>query len=441
MLSELANQKKKRKESIIFIGLMLVLCVGAFFCLSRWERFPRVYSYGDGMRIKPEQVAQAKTNEQGEKKKEKEKQTKQKETPSPQPSQTPASDNQGEEMPESTPKQEKDKNHRKEDPQATSDTEGDENESNDEGEEATEGSNGGEEDNGDGGSNPAVGPEEGQEGEESTGETPNPGETPKPSSTPIPTPTLKPTPTPTAKPTEKPDTVVALQCFWPDKDNVIYGETIPKSTIVVKAEYASGKVVTLKTGEYMITGLKNDSLGEHTMTIIYQGIYYQMDYTVHNVFEAISYDWPTKDKCYYGEEVESEIIVYAHMADGSLETIYNGFTVSGINNKDTSGEQTFTISYGGFSVTGSCRFYDLEYTEVVKCYDGDTLIEEDTKKEVNVDHESEIVSEPKGEVITKGGVEYTLDEMNLVVDGKNKSLPYVIKERDFIITIEKIYRK
>lgn len=436
-MSEPANRKKKWKESLVLVLLLLILGIGGFFGISRWERTPHVYSYGDGMRMKQENVVQAKNNEESEKKDDQEKQTETEETPSPEPEQTPMDSDDGEELPDSTPKQEENPDNRRQDPTATSDVEGEGDASNEDGEQAQEGSNGGDENNGDGGANPVIGSEDGQEGDESGGEKPNAGATPKVSSTPEPTPTKSPVP----ESTEETDKAVALQCSWPDKDNIKYGETIPRDTIVVKAEYASGKVTTLSAGDYMITGLKNDSLGEHTMTVIYQGIYYQMDYTVHNFFKSISYSWPTKDRCYYDEYVETEIVVYTHMADGSIEEVYEGFTVSGIDNKNTSGEQTFTISYGGFSVTGTCRFYDLEYIEVVKYYDGDTLVDEVTTTEINEDHESEIVRKKTGETQVYNGVEYALDDVKLTVDGVSKSLPYAIKERDLKVKIEKTYRK
>ena len=440
-MSEPTNKKKKWKESIALIAFLLVIGICGFWGVSQWERIPHIYSYGDGMRIKQENVVQAKNNEDAETEDDKDNQAENKETPTPAPKQTPTEADDGEELPDSTPKQEENPDNRREDPVATSDAEGEGDASNDDGEQAQEGSNGGTENNGDGGQSPVIGPQDGQEGEESTEETPDVGEVPKASPTPTPTP--KPTPTKSPKPeeTEKADEVVALQCSWPDKDSLKYGESIPKNTIVVKAEYASGKVATLNAGDYIIIGLKNDSLGRHTMTIIYQGINYQMDYTVGNFLKSISYNWSTKDRCYYNEDVTPEITIKVYMADGSVEEVKEGFTISGINTKDTSGEQTFTISYMGLSVTGTCRFYDLEYIVVEKYYDGDTLMDEVTTTKINKSYDQKRIQKVDGETKMHNGTEYALKDLKLTVDGVSKKTPYVIEERDFKVVIEKIYQK
>lgn len=286
-----------------------------------------------------------------------------------------------------------------------------------------------------------------------------------PAGTPVPVddaePTASPVPTNKAEPTHTPepeqDKVVKLTCTWPDRKSLLYGKEIPKDTIQVTAECSSGEKKKLSSGEYTIRQLKNDSVGEHTMTVSYnkdESINCKVDYVVNNFTKSLTYSWPTKDQCYKGEEFPSSAItVKTKMADGTTKTTTK-YEITGYNNVLLNVEQKFTITYKDttinktFTAEGTCRFLnrqitlhcyyysDAEMKNLVasRTYNGDYDYYVDETISLSAYKGNGSLSDDPDAYYKKK--QYTIKEISLAeVDSagnsKNKSLPYRVKERFF----------
>lgn len=242
-----------------------------------------------------------------------------------------------------------------------------------------------------------------------------------PEPTPIPTasPTEIPTPVPTTTP--EPDKPVSLACTWKDKDSLIYGKTIPKDSISVKVTMSSGREITLSPSEYTIAGLKNDALGEHIMTVVYENVSCKIRYTVNNAIEHLELDWPTKDRCYKGEPLEdADITVTVYMVDDTSYDLEDGqYTIQGIDNQKTDVKQSFTITYKDHQIKGTCTFRDRIKTYTDSYYDDDTLDETKTWSESVVPNE--VISGRTGQIVEHNGKQYELMSVSVTADGKKKS--------------------
>lgn len=264
---------------------------------------------------------------------------------------------------------------------------------------------------------------------------PEPKPTPEPTAAPTETPTQAPTATP------EPDKPVSLACTWKDKDSLIYGKTIPKDTISVKVTMSSGKEITLSPSEYTIAGLKNDSLGEHIMTVVYENVSCKIRYTVNNAIDHLELDWPTKDKCYKGEPLEdADITVTVYMVDDTSYDLEDGqYTIHGIDNQKTDVKQSFTINYKDQKIEGTCTFRDRIKTYTDSYYDDSRLDETNTWSESVVLNEA--ISGRTGQIVEHNGKRYELMSISVTADGKKKSFSdneYVIG-RVFDIQITRRY--
>lgn len=200
------------------------------------------------------------------------------------------------------------------------------------------------------------------------------------------------------------------------------------------------------------------------MTVSYNkddSINCKLDYVVNNFTKSITYNWPTKDQCYKGEEFPSDAItVKTKMADGSTKTTTQ-YEITGYNNILLDVEQNFTITYKDtttketFEAKGTCRFFNRKIT--LHCYyysDAEMkhLVSSRTYNGDYDDYEGEIISLS---AFKSGALEdndafykkkrYNLKEISLAeIDSagntQKKSLPYQVKERFFdAISLTKKY--
>jgi hypothetical protein len=417
------NKHKKWQESAVLLLILLLTFSLLWIGLSGWKRTPHIYAYDEGTAIEKEtQLAQEGDDRQEE---EKSRET----TPPRKQQEDSETENAREDARDSREKKEgKDKNSKK----------------STEGEPDSEGETGDEDGDGEG-----TGSEEGDGDGEGTGDggeegtpTAAPEEKPEKDTAVTNPPAATKTPTATPKATVDPeDTVVSLSCTWSDKDSLLYKREIPKDTITVKATYSSGKEVELDASEYTIAGLKNDSVGQHIMTVIYGDATCKLVYKVNNYAKSISYEWDTKDECYKDEVIDDGVLqVTVLMADKTEESLSLGeYTLSGVDNQKTGVEQTFTIRYLDFTLTGTCRFWDRKVTYINQYYSGGNLQDTETINVTEMPKEDAVISmNDSFRRVIKNGVLYVVDDMEVVADGKKKNVPYRV-DRYFELTVTRKY--
>lgn len=419
-------QKRNRKwwEGSIFLLILLLVSSLVWAVLSQWKRTPHIYAYDDGVNIEKEKEL-ADAGEQ-ENETEKEQQT----TPPDEQDNDADTHNPDMDSPDSSDKKQGDDSEPGDSEHGTPDGEGGDGV----GDEGGGGGTGGGDGDGEpisGSAAPAASPDEG-EGH---------------SSTPVPV-TATETPSPTEEPAQTTpppeDKVVSLTCTWADKDTLLYKGSIPRDSIKVKAKYSSGRQVDLDASDYTISGLNNDSIGVHTMTIIYEDVMCRLNYTVNNYIDHIGYDWPTRMKCYKGEVIDGYVLtVTVYMADNTEYDLKDSqYKLTGIDNQKTGVEQTFRITYQGFSVEGTCQFVEQKVVVIDQFYKGQTLqaTETNTEASAQIQTGTEISAETE-ERVTRNGKEYVLKSIKVVVDGREKSLPYEVDERNFDIQITRRYEE
>lgn len=279
-------------------------------------------------------------------------------------------------------------------------------------------------DNNQGGGHGGNGNEPGGNGEENDSEN-------------IPQITPMPTPTPTTIPTPTPIVEKAISCEWADKDNIRYGDEIDTDDIVVTLEMSDGTKRILDKDEYSITGLKSGNVGENTMKIEYKALSCELKYTVNNYIARLDYDWPTKDKCYVGEDIDSSVLkVNKVMADGSIvEAKSSEYVLSNIDNTVTDRSQRFTIECEGMKITGICRFnkYKLLYEKYI--YDNDGILLDKKTKEETIGEYKKYFITSNGYGFAEGDIDYDANIFELYVNGEKKELPYQTGKRDFEVKI------
>lgn len=231
-----------------------------------------------------------------------------------------------------------------------------------------------------------------------------------------------------------PDEIVSIACDWPDKNNIEYGKSIPRSSIEVTAQYKSGKTETLSNDQYNIIGLNNKVCGKRQMVVVYEDFECSVSYTVNNYILSIGFEWETKDSCYKGEEIDDDVLyVFANMADGSEEEIeFGDYLLEGIDNENIEDKQNFTISYKGFKTAGTCRFRESKYVTETNYYHDAEYKTLDKKQEdkLQLTAEKQAASQ-KDENRTLSDKIYVVRKETLMVDGKEKPLTYKMKKRDF----------
>lgn len=413
--------KQKWKESILLFAIMLLVMGLSYAGLSGWKRTPHLYEY--------DKTAQAKQEKQMELAQQGEERQNGKEQKQPQKKNTKNNNN--------TDRKEQDTDQK--DDQNTSDS--------NRKRQGTDGDRSMRGDGEDGGSDlpqqsvMPTGPEQ----------TDAPVDAPTYTRVPTKMPTVAHTQTPEPKPTPK-DEVASLACTWSDKDELLYGEKIATDGMKVVATYRSGDTKEIAEKDYTIRGLNNNSVGKHTMTIAYGNVECRLSYTINNYTKSLDYSWPTKDRCYEGEDIEdASLSVKVKMADGTTKTVTK-YTVSGINSYLTNEPQNFKISYKDtvinktFSVTGSCTFYsrkisihcyyysDAEMTKLVDShsYNGDYDYFSDERISLRAFTDGDLDDDDA----TYKKKKYTLKEVKVEeADGSgnlvSKSLPYLVKERFF----------
>jgi hypothetical protein len=412
------RKKRKWREGVLLLLVLLLTSALLWVGLSGWGRTPHIYAYDEGTDIEKEtQLAQ-----NGEEKKETDKDTQETTPPDEQ------EDSDYEEPEEDSVSSQEKKDGDNDDSQ-----EGEPDEDGDSGEEDGEGAGDGTGD-GDGDGDGDSGDGDGVPVTPVTSEPEVVSDT-TPTETPIPetTPTEAPESTPEATLSPE-DKVVSLSCTWADKDTLVYKKDIPKETIKVTATYSSGQEVELSASEYTIAGLKNDSVGQHTMTVVYGDVMCKLSYKVNNYIKSMTYDWETKDKCYKGEVIDdTTLYVTVVMADESEYDLEDGqYTLSGIDNQKTGVDQTFTITYQDYSVTGTCRFTERTITYIDQYYSGGVLQGTETTMEDSANvTEGFVIEDNGGSMTTYKGTTYELTDIALKVDGKEKTAPYKLKERNF----------
>lgn len=417
-------QRRSRKwwEGSIFLLILLLVGSLVWAVLSQWKRTPHIYAYDDGVNIEKEKEL-ADAGEQ---------------------------ENEAEEEQQTTPPDEQDDDADTHNPDLdnsdSSDKKQGEGSKPGNSEHGTPGGEGSGEGVGDEGGGDGTGDGDGEpvSGSAVPAASPDAGEGAESSPTPVP---AAETPGPTKEPEQTPppkDKVVSLTCTWADKDTLLYKGSIPRDSIKVKATYSSGRQVDLDASDYTISGLNNDSIGTHTMTVIYEDVMCRLNYTVNNYIDHIEYDWPTRMKCYKGEVIDEYVLtVTVYMADNTEYDLKDSqYKITGIDNQKTGVQQTFRITYEGFSVEGTCQFTEQKIVVTDQFYDGQTLQATETNGEASSQIRKEMtISDETGAKVTRNGKEYVLKSIKVVVDGREKSLPYEVDERNFDIQITRRYEE
>ncbi len=422
--------KQKWKESILLLGILLLVVGVSYAGLSRWKRTPHLYEY--------DKTAQAKQEKQTELVKQGEERQDGKEQKQPQKKNTKNNNH--------TDRKEQDTDQK--DDQNTSDSD-----------RKRQGTDGDHSIRGDGENGGSDLPQQSvMPAAPVQSDAPVDG----PTYTRIPEkmPTVEHTASPKPAPTPK-DEIVSISCTWPDKDELLYGREINRDSMKVVANYQSGDTKEIASHDYTVRGLNNNSVGKHTMTIAYGESECKLSYTINNYTESLDYSWPTKDRCYEGEDVQdTNLTVKVKMADGTTKTVTK-YTISGVNNYLTNEPQKFKISYKDtilnktFSVTGSCTFYsrkisihcyyysDAEMTQLIEkhSYNGDYDYFSDERITLRAFTSGELDDDDA----TYKKKKYTLKEVKIseadaAGNLTSKSLPYLVKERFFYgISLTKKY--
>lgn len=388
---------QKRKESFVLLGITFLFFVSFFLFLSGRERTSKLYAYNELHKPEKQQVAQSNPEQKQE-----------------------------------------DKHQEKDQKKKNQDEESDKNNNSDQDSDSSEG-------NGTNVKNPkGNGTGDGEEGENTEDPT---NESEPTENEAYPTPSAAPTEVPTPGPKDE-NLPVSIACSWGDKDDLLYGKPISKDNIKVTVEYTDGTKKEVSGSDCIFRGLNNDSLGKHTATVEYEGVSCRVSYTINNYVVGITYSWPTKDECYTGEYIDSEVLtVYSKMADGSKSVLSEKkYKLTGINEQLDGEKQEFKIKYEDFTVTGTCHFYrrmirfkciyynDNEMSDEVANLDyyvGDYDLFVGEKLSLhNFTTKSEDLYEYDDDRSYKGK-KYTLKELVVKVDDKEQKLPYTVKERFF----------
>ena len=266
---------------------------------------------------------------------------------------------------------------------------------------------------------------------------PNQMETPRP--TPTPSPSHGPSPTPTPSPTPKPK-LASISANWPDKDKVEYRKDIKTTTLTVTGTKTDGSTITIPVKECSIIGLESKSLGEHTMIIKYGDFKTTLFYTVIRGEEfTLSYSWDVdrnKGKCILGEDITDILWVYKVFSDGDYEDV-DDYTLTGIDNQKT-GKQSGVISYQGQTKSIVCEFCRRTSSIVTNYFTKDGKLLHSSSSDTTLsESETPKIQKPSNET-TYDSKNFVLKSTKFVVDGRERTIPYTMRDRDFeaVLTID-----
>lgn len=185
------------------------------------------------------------------------------------------------------------------------------------------------------------------------------------------TPTNKPTTKPTSTPSKE-DPVVSIECEWPDKYNITYGDiTFPLDTLKVYANLESGKKKKLASKDYEIQGLRSVIVGKHKMYVYYKNFQCKLTYKVNNYLDTLMLEWDSEigkngKKLYKNEIIDDiKLRVIPYMANGDEEddlelTDYDIVLEKGASY--TEGPQRLTVLYNGVEYNTTCQFNEYHVT-------------------------------------------------------------------------------
>lgn len=442
------------KERIVLFAVLLCLTGAGGYVLSRWERTPHVYSYGDGLKWNEEQKI-ASNGEREHKKKEQE------QTPPPQESQEPDEDAPQNDAkdPDKTPDPRQSANP---DVSARPDASGIPDVSAPPGDQGEPADGPGEQPGDQGGGSGGQGGEPGGTGEPGNPGGPGGSQSPAATDPPGPEPTASPAPTPFDEP-------VALAVAWPDKDNIKYGQNLPLDSLKVTVTFQSGKTRVLSAAEYTAVGDNSSSAGQHTLRVKYiatdgdrkKTVWGSINYTLNNYTVGIKLDWGGSNplRRFRGEDLSMGVFsVYLKMADGSRSeqpVSEDDYTISGVNPVRTGEKQIMKVDYqkGSESYSTQCEvmFNDAKLREV-HIYGSGT--DAKTREEVyttngaqgttlmrQADMSGRKYKRTDSKTYLFDGQEWMVSSIEITVNGVDKTAPYTIRDYDFDVVVTRHYIK
>lgn len=137
-----------------------------------------------------------------------------------------------------------------------------------------------------------------------------------------------------------------------DKTEYIKGQLFDEGSFTsIKAVMSDGSKNNIAISQVQISGFNSEAAGTCVLSVTYQGITKQINLNIiDKIITKIEITKPSTKLSYnYGEQLSFDGEVTATYNDGSRGVITN-YTLTGYN-KDQSGEQTVTISFGTNNVT------------------------------------------------------------------------------------------
>ncbi|MDR3130894.1 MAG: leucine-rich repeat protein [Treponema sp.] len=143
------------------------------------------------------------------------------------------------------------------------------------------------------------------------------------------------------------------------KNQYVLGEELDPSGLVVTGTWSDGTTAQLDPAAYGISGYDPNTLGEQTLTVIFEGKSASFTVAVaapaSAVLQSIEISGEYKNQYVLGEELDpSGLVVTGIYSDGTTETraalAPSNYTISGYD-PNTLGEQTLSITFEGKSAT------------------------------------------------------------------------------------------
>ncbi len=150
----------------------------------------------------------------------------------------------------------------------------------------------------------------------------------------------------TVKSKEVPVTLSGISVTPPTKTTYIEGQELDKTGMIVTAFYSDDTNKDV-TADCSISGYDKNKIGKQTITVTYSGKTATFTVTVNaKSLTNITVTPPTKTAYIEGETLDTTGMVITAVYDNSTsETITSGFSLSEYN-KNKTGEQTITVTYG-----------------------------------------------------------------------------------------------
>ena len=148
-----------------------------------------------------------------------------------------------------------------------------------------------------------------------------------------------------------PVVLIGIYVTAPDKTEYAWGEMLDLTGMTVTGNYSDGSSHGITEG-YIVTGFDPEVVGQQWVSVTYEGCSMSFSVTVAApALTGITVTAPSKNTYWVGEELDlTDMVVTATYADGSTETVLDGYTVEGYD-AYTAGEQTVTVTYEGFTAT------------------------------------------------------------------------------------------